>query len=72
MSNSPAMAPRTVKVSDVTLHLVGAGRSDKQIGAELGISPLTAQKHVSNILTKMDAASRTEAGVRAVREGLLS
>ena len=54
------------------LHLVGVGRSDKQIGAELGISPLTAQKHVSNILTKMDAASRTEAGVRAVREGLLS
>ena len=52
------------------LHLVSEGKSDKEIGTELGISPLTAQKHVSNILTKMDAASRTEAGVRAVREGL--
>jgi DNA-binding CsgD family transcriptional regulator len=53
------------------LHLVAAGKSDKEIGLELGISPLTAQKHVSNILTKMDAASRTEASVRAVKEGLL-
>jgi PAS domain S-box-containing protein len=53
------------------LHLVAAGRADKEIAAELGISPLTAQKHVSNILSKMDAGSRTEAGVRAVREGLL-
>ena len=54
------------------LHLVGAGRSNKEIGLELGISPLTASKHVSNILTKMGAASRTEASVRAVKEGLLA
>ena len=53
------------------LHLVGAGRADKEIGLELGISPLTASKHVSNILGKMSVASRTEAGVRALREGLL-
>jgi PAS domain S-box-containing protein len=53
------------------LHLVAAGESDRQIGTTLGISPLTAQKHVSNILAKMDASSRTEAGVRAVREGLI-
>ena len=53
------------------LHLVAAGRSDKEIGIELAISPLTAQKHVSNILAKMDAASRTEAVARALREGLL-
>jgi PAS domain S-box-containing protein len=53
------------------LHLVAAGLADKEIAAELGISPLTAQKHVSNILAKMSAVSRTEAGVRAVREELL-
>jgi len=53
------------------LHLVSAGMPDKGIGMELGISPLTAQKHISNILTKMEASSRTEASVRAVREGLL-
>ena len=53
------------------LYLVAAGKSDKEIGTELDISPLTAQKHISNILAKMGAASRTEASVRAVREGLL-
>ncbi len=53
------------------LHLVAAGRSDREIGITLSISHLTAQKHISNILAKMHASSRTEAGVRAVREGLL-
>lgn len=53
------------------LHHVAAGRSDKEIGLELGISPLTVGKHVANILSKMEAVSRTEAGVRAEREGLL-
>jgi PAS domain S-box-containing protein len=53
------------------LHLVAAGESDKEIATVLGISPLTAHKHLANILEKMDAACRTEAGVRALREGLL-
>ena len=53
------------------LHQVAAGKADKEIGLELGISPLTASKHLTNILSKMGAASRTEAGVRALREGLL-
>ena len=53
------------------LHLVATGRADKEIAGELVISPLTVHKHVANILAKMDAASRTEAGVRALREGLL-
>lgn len=52
-------------------HFVAAGRADKEIGFELGISVQTAQKHVANILHKMGTASRTEASVRAVREGLL-
>ena len=53
------------------LHLVSTGRADKEIASELVISPLTVHKHVANILAKMDAASRTEAGVRALREGWL-
>ncbi len=53
------------------LHLVAAGESDKQIGLTLAISGLTAQKHLENIRGKMGAASRTEASVRAVREGLI-
>ena len=53
------------------LHLVAAGRADKEIAGELGISPLTVHKHVANVLAKMGASSRTEAGVRALREGLV-
>jgi PAS domain S-box-containing protein len=53
------------------LHLVAAGESDKEIARVLGISPLTAHKHIANILAKMGAACRTEASVRALREGLL-
>jgi PAS domain S-box-containing protein len=53
------------------LHLVAEGSADKQIAESLGISTFTVNKHVGNILGKMSAASRTEAGVRAIREGLL-
>ncbi len=54
------------------LHLVAAGQADKEIANELGITSHTASRHVKNILRKMNAASRTDAGVRAVREELIS
>ena len=53
------------------LHLVAAGRADKEIAGELGISFHTASRHVKNIMQKMQATSRTDAGVRAVRERLI-
>ena len=53
------------------LNVVASGKSDREIAITLGISHLTAQKHVANILRKMGAACRTEASVRAVREGLI-
>ncbi len=53
------------------LHHIASGKANKEIAHELGISPLTVHKHVANILGKMDAASRTEAASRALREGLL-
>lgn len=53
------------------LNLVSDGQSDKDIAHELGISPHTASRHVKNILVKMGANSRTDAGVRAVKEELL-
>ncbi len=53
------------------LHLVAEGKSDGEIASILVISPRTASKHMENILAKMGASSRTEVGVRAVREQLL-
>ena len=47
------------------LRLVAAGRSNREIAAELFISPKTASVHVSNILAKLSAASRGEAAAKA-------
>ena len=46
------------------LRLVAAGRSNREIAAELFISPKTASVHVSNILGKLGVASRGEAAAR--------
>ncbi|TMB97767.1 MAG: PAS domain S-box protein, partial [Chloroflexi bacterium] len=53
------------------LQMVLTGKSDKEISLVLGIRHSTVSKHVANVLKKMGAASRTEAGIRAWREGLI-
>ncbi|MEV8593665.1 AAA family ATPase [Streptomyces sp. NPDC052012] len=53
------------------LRLLSQGRSNRQIGEELFISGKTASVHVSNILAKLSASSRTEAVAIAYREGLI-
>jgi DNA-binding NarL/FixJ family response regulator len=53
------------------LRLVAAGQSNREIAACLVISPKTASVHVSNILAKLGAASRTEAAVKAHQLALL-
>ena len=54
------------------LRLIAAGRSNREIASVLYIAPKTASVHVSNILGKLGAASRTEAAAIAHREGLVS
>ena len=52
------------------LRLLAEGCTNRQIGDELFITPKTASVHVSNILGKLRANSRTEAAAIAHREGL--
>lgn len=52
------------------LRLVAQGLSNHQIAEGLFVSERTARTHVSNILTKLKLASRTQAALWAVREGL--
>lgn len=59
----------TTRELDV-LRLLGAGKANKEIAAELGISERTARTHVSNILAKLGLSSRTQAALWAVRAGL--
>ncbi len=53
------------------LRLVAQGQANKEIALELGINERTARTHVSNILSKLGLASRTQAALFAVREGLV-
>jgi DNA-binding CsgD family transcriptional regulator/tetratricopeptide (TPR) repeat protein len=52
------------------LALVAAGRTNRQIGQELFITPKTASVHVSRILAKLGVAGRGEAAAIAHRLGL--
>lgn len=53
------------------LRLVAEGRTNKSIAAELCVSERTIDRHVSNILTKLDVASRAAATAYAYRHELL-
>jgi predicted ATPase/DNA-binding CsgD family transcriptional regulator len=61
------LSPREREV----LRLVAAGRTNAEIGQALFISPGTARIHVSNILGKLGARSRSEAAAVARERGLL-
>ena len=52
------------------LVLVARGKSNREIAAALVISERTARTHVSNVLVKLGLASRTQAALWAIREGL--
>ncbi len=53
------------------LHLIAQGLSNADIMEELVISENTVKGHVSNILSKLHLANRTQAAVYAWREGLM-
>src|SRR4051794_35632186 len=60
----------TARELDV-LRLLGEGRANKEIAAELALSERTTRTHVSSILSKLGLSSRTQAALWAVREGLV-
>jgi len=53
------------------LRLVSMGLGNKEIAARLAISEHTAKFHISSILSKLDAATRTEAVSLGIRKGLI-
>ena len=62
-----SLTPREAEI----LALVAQGRTNGEIGKQLFISTKTVSVHVSNILGKLEAASRTEAAAIARRDGLI-
>jgi NarL family two-component system response regulator LiaR len=54
------------------LRLLAQGKRNREIAEQLVITELTVRTHVSNILGKLHLASRTQAALYALKEGLAS
>ncbi len=61
------LTPRETEI----LRMVGRGMSNKRIAQQLELSELTVKTHVSNLLSKLGLASRTQAALFAIKEGLI-
>ena len=72
---NPEMAPEileelTSREAEV-LKLMAEGFGNKEIGSRLGITDHTVKFHISSILAKLGASSRTEAVTQGIRMGLI-
>lgn len=67
----PSDEPLTEREAEV-LILVARGLSNQDIANKLVISERTVRTHVSNILSKLHLANRTQAALYALKEGLTS
>jgi DNA-binding NarL/FixJ family response regulator len=61
------LTPRELQV----LRLVAAGWSNRAIAEQLVLSERTVDRHVSNILAKLDVPSRTAAAAHAYAQNLV-
>jgi NarL family two-component system response regulator LiaR len=69
-SSGPAMEQLTERELDV-LRLIARGKSNKEIADTLVISEKTVKTHVSNLLSKLHLADRTQAAIYALRQRLV-
>jgi len=67
----PTSDPLTEREVEV-LQLVARGFNNQTIAEQLVISEATVRTHVSNILSKLHLASRTQAALYALQQGLAS
>lgn len=67
----PNGSPGLTRREEEVLTHMARGRANGQIARELHIGQQTVKTHVSSILTKLNAQSRTEAALYAMRVGLV-
>jgi DNA-binding NarL/FixJ family response regulator len=70
LAQSMARPELSKRENEVLLYLAD-GRINKEISKILSISENTVKKHVTSILTKLDATGRTEAIHVAIKRGLI-
>lgn len=66
-AESSPLSPRELEV----LRLIADGKSNKDIALQLNISLSTVKTHIEDLLKKLAANDRTQAAVKALRQGLL-
>ncbi len=69
-SSHPAAAHALTERELDVLRLLAQGLSNREIAEQLVISDMTVRTHVSNILSKLHLASRIQAALYALREGV--
>jgi two-component system NarL family response regulator len=63
----PELTRRELEV----LELIVAGKSNKEIGGDLGISEATVKTHINSILSKLAVNDRTQAATSALQRGII-
>jgi ATP/maltotriose-dependent transcriptional regulator MalT len=67
----PAALPGGLTAREVeVLHLVAAGKTNREVAAELTVSEHTVARHLQNIFAKLGVSSRAAATAFAVERGL--
>ena len=61
----------TPRESEVLRHLA-RGESNRTIAGALNVSEETVKRHVANVLSKLQAETRAQAAVQALKRGLVS
>jgi two-component system NarL family response regulator len=64
---APELSPREREV----LELIVKGRSNKEIGADLGVAENTVKNHVKVLLGKLDVQDRVQATTKAIQRGIV-
>jgi DNA-binding NarL/FixJ family response regulator len=72
MSEPPSPLPALTEREQEILRLLADGMRNEGIAQALSISPLTVRSHVANSMSKLGAATRTEAVATALRRRLIT
>lgn len=72
ISSAPLNQIRLTARQQLVLKLVASGKTNKEIGRDLGIAPSTVKTHLDQILKFLNAANRTEAVCSAYELGILA
>jgi DNA-binding NarL/FixJ family response regulator len=66
------VTPQLTKRELEVLSLITAGKTNKQISADLKIAESTVRFHIGHILDKLEVSDRTQAVIQAIKQGIVS